>query len=608
MADENQGTPLFVESPTATILVDPEGVIVDANPMALKTLARSRRRVVGEPLLGFVQKEDRRRARDLFQKVLMGRGHTWTARINRGDGVPRVQTLRAVPLMNGAGPRGILLFARDLQAGTEGKPEAVQLQTLLENLPEQFSVVLDQKGRIRYSSGLSRTHFIDDLESLGVPFRDFLDDDELSVRALESMLEAVSGGEDWAGTQWHARKDGSSFPAQVFASPYRDPRTGRTRGALVVGRDASLVHRWRERAETAEPLASVGKLVAAIGRELKESLDRVGASLDRREDEGWEESGIEEVREEIRSMERFLGHLETFAGKPGIERKKVSLSGILQRSLEAVQDRARESGVIIETAVSPGLPDAWADAEGLTRVLDALLENALDALEEEGEGGELDLSVTRRSNSLLLKMVNAGSAVKPEWMQRIFDPFFTTRPGRTGLGLAVARGVVQSHGGRIWAESPSPGTLGVSVEIPLEPPETRLPFRPVPLTLARSRSILVVDDDEAIRATLRAFLEKVGFEVREAWSGRSALAQLTTGRRPELVLTDLRMDDGSGYWFLNALKKDFPELVARTIIITGDTRVEAATELARETGCPLIRKPFELPRLLDTIDEVSLQT
>jgi PAS domain S-box-containing protein len=609
MAGTSQPTPLFSESPLATLLVDKEGVVLDANAVALKTLARPRARVVGEPLLGFVIQEDRQRARDLFQLVLGGRGQSWTTRIKRGDGVPRAQGLRAVPLGNGSGIQGILIFARDLGGGSEGRPDSIQLQTLLENLPEQFVVVLDRQGRIRYSSGLGRTHYLADVKSLGKPYQELLSEDTQAARSLTSLLEETSRGQDWAGTIWHQRKDGSTFPAQVFASPYLDHRTGRVHGALVVGRDASLVHRWRERAETAEPLANVGKLVASIGKELTTGLDRIRtalggpAALD-----GGGTGGLDlgKLSEEVERMGGFLEKLEEFSKKGDVKKEEVPFGEVLQAVLSELKDRIRDGGAKIKRSLPSDLPSVWGDGDGLRKVVEAVLENAVDALEESG-GGDLEVSLQRKSQALVLKVSNGGSKVRSDWLQEIFEPFFTTRPGRAGLGLSVAKGVVLGHGGRIWAESPEPETLRITVEIPVEPPESRIPFRPVPLTLARARSILVVDDDEAIRQALRVFLEKVGFEVREAWSGRSALAQLTTGRPPELVITDLRMDDGSGYWFLEALKRDFPKLVAKTIIITGDTRAEAAGELAEKTGCPLIRKPFDLSYLLEVIDEVSLK-
>jgi CheY-like chemotaxis protein len=123
--------------------------------------------------------------------------------------------------------------------------------------------------------------------------------------------------------------------------------------------------------------------------------------------------------------------------------------------------------------------------------------------------------------------------------------------------------------------------------------------------LSHNQAILVVDDEEAIRLSMRRFLEKVGYDVREAWSGRSALAQITGGRPPDLVLTDLRMRDGSGFWFLEELERDFPDLLRKTVILTGDPDHAEVKRLVARTGCPVVGKPVELPDLLELLDEVT---
>jgi CheY-like chemotaxis protein len=151
------------------------------------------------------------------------------------------------------------------------------------------------------------------------------------------------------------------------------------------------------------------------------------------------------------------------------------------------------------------------------------------------------------------------------------------------------------------------GWTVVVAELPYRAPDSTVRFRPVPLALTRTRSVLVVDDEDAVRVGIRRFLEKVGFEVREAWSGRSALAQITVSKPPELVLTDLKMSDGTGAWFLDQLSRDFPDILRHTVIVTGDTDHTEVRRLVRETGCPVLRKPLELPQLLDVLDEVALR-
>jgi CheY-like chemotaxis protein len=117
--------------------------------------------------------------------------------------------------------------------------------------------------------------------------------------------------------------------------------------------------------------------------------------------------------------------------------------------------------------------------------------------------------------------------------------------------------------------------------------------------------VLVVDDEEELRRSVRRFLEKVGYDVSEAWSGRSAIAQITAGHPPEVMVTDLRMSDGSGSWLLHQISQDFPELLKRTIILTGDPDEPSIANVVRSTGCSVLSKPVDFPDLLEALDQVA---
>jgi CheY-like chemotaxis protein len=209
-------------------------------------------------------------------------------------------------------------------------------------------------------------------------------------------------------------------------------------------------------------------------------------------------------------------------------------------------------------------------------------------------------------DGVVFRITNSSALLPEEWLGEIFDPFFTTKEGRPGLGLAVAQGMVRAHDGRLWAEMPEPGSLRISLELPKEAPDRVREFRPVPLNLSRARRVLLVDDHEVRRLGTRGFLEKLGYEVREAWSARSAVAEITNGQLPEIVITDLKVSDGSGSWFLEELGRLAPRLIPRTVLLAGDPDYEAADEFSRGLGCSVVRKPVEPTQLLEVLDAVSV--
>ena len=145
----------------------------------------------------------------------------------------------------------------------------------MENLPGQFLLTTDKAGKIRFSSGLGRTHFRDNSSVLGKHYRILIGGERDGEQTLDELLREVCSGRPWAGMQWHSREDGQRFPVEVFASPHRDPESGRIVGALIVGRDISSQQRWRDRAEISEPLAQIGQLSSRIAREMEAGLDRL---------------------------------------------------------------------------------------------------------------------------------------------------------------------------------------------------------------------------------------------------------------------------------------------------------------------------------------------
>ncbi len=603
---------LFDQSPTPVLILNTEGQVVDLNRQAGKALAVEAERLRGRPVLASVIPEDRARVKEIFLDVLGGEVREWTTRFKRGDGVTRVQRVKAVPLEGASGCEGILMFTRDLTESREGRPETFQLQTLLENLPGQFVVVLDRDGRIRYSSGLSRTHFRDDVATVGAAYQELLEDGAENLRRFTEMLHAVTeDGDHWGGTHWHRRVDGTPFPVQVFAAPYLNPRDGRVLGALLAGRDVGVEYDWRSRAERAERLAHIGGLVVSIAREVQDALGRMECELDSLDHRYGNGTGVtDRARARVFRLTSFVGALREFARDVRIARAAVSLDEAGREALARIEERAGAAAIRVVLESPDDLPQVHADVRHVGRVLDILLENAVESIEARDDGvhgGMVRITFTAGPESVVIHVADTGPGVDPQLRGRLFHPFFTTKSGRAGLGLSVARGLVEAHGGRMWMDAPADRTTVFSAEFPYRSPEAALRFRPVPLALTRTRSVLVVDDEDAVRRSIRRFLEKVGYEVREAWSGRSALAQITVGSPPELVITDLRMSDGSGYWFLEQLAEDFPDLLRRTVVVTGDTDHAEVSRLSRVTGCPVMRKPVELPDLLELLDEVALR-
>lgn len=128
------------------------------------------------------------------------------------------------------------------------------------------------------------------------------------------------------------------------------------------------------------------------------------------------------------------------------------------------------------------------------------------------------------------------------------------------------------------------------------------------LTISRAKpspAVLVIDDDASMRAAVRRFLEREGYRVEESTSGREALTQLREGASVRLIVTDLKMKDGSGGWLLAQLGYEFPTLLPRTLVVSGDADGAAAAHVVARWRCPILPKPFGAAELIDALQELE---
>jgi CheY-like chemotaxis protein len=291
------------------------------------------------------------------------------------------------------------------------------------------------------------------------------------------------------------------------------------------------------------------------------------------------------------------------------------------------------------------------DRAGLEQVVTNLLVNAAHAAGTVG-GGHVWLTGSRVGSRYLIVVEDDGPGISSAIMPHIFEPFFTTKPlGQgTGLGLSVSLGIVEQYGGTLRASDLGVGGDGEAdrgkgarfvVELPVSPfaeyaeaeldmPQTApaapgpveraavLPpavaDAPVgsPITLSPADTelagemaacgcrVLVVDDEDVIRRSMRRYLERRGCKVDEAPNGEAALAMLLgpDARDPyDMVICDLNMPRMSGMALHERLEREAPHILDVFVIATGDVVAQAAAEFLERTRCPVLEKPFELRKL-----------
>jgi two-component system, LuxR family, sensor kinase FixL len=213
----------------------------------------------------------------------------------------------------------------------------------------------------------------------------------------------------------------------------------------------------------ASRLALVGELVASIAHEINQPLTSIvtnaAAGLLQLEREAPSDRVLElrdilgDIRDEGRLAAGVVERLRSLSAKRQLERRALNLNEIAFDTLRLVGGDARRRGVTISTDLVPSLPAVEADRISLQQVMLNLLLNAMDALDHETEAQRRVTVRTRRVDDWVeVAVSDTGRGIPAERLPKLFDAFFTTKADGLGLGLSIARSIVEWHGGRIWAE------------------------------------------------------------------------------------------------------------------------------------------------------------
>jgi CheY-like chemotaxis protein len=235
------------------------------------------------------------------------------------------------------------------------------------------------------------------------------------------------------------------------------------------------------------------------------------------------------------------------------------------------------------------------NAAELREVLVNLVFNAVDAMPE---GGTITLSSSSDGKTGTVQVRDTGVGIPASHQARVFDPFFTTKgPSASGLGLSASYGIVSSHQGTITVESEPGRGAAFTVSLPVADRLAGQKLTDAAGAVARRR-VLLIDDDDLVRDSVRHLLESQGHEVFTAAGGPAGL-ELLGRQEVDLVVTDLGMPEMSGWEVADRVKDAFPEL--RVVMITGWGAQLEAEKVRQHRIDAVLTKPFKANELFRTI-------
>jgi two-component system sensor histidine kinase HydH len=205
-----------------------------------------------------------------------------------------------------------------------------------------------------------------------------------------------------------------------------------------------------------ERLATVGNLAAAVAHEIRNPLSAVSMGLQRLRAEFEPAEGeeyrriVDLVQGEVRRLNAIVEEFLSLARPIQLRPEPVPVAALLDEVRRLVEPQAGRAGIVVERTIPDALPALRADRDRIKQVLLNLVLNAIDAMPS---GGRLTMGGAASGTAVTLTVTDTGSGIPPELLPRVFEPYVTTKTKGLGLGLAIARRIVDAHGGRIEAES-----------------------------------------------------------------------------------------------------------------------------------------------------------
>ncbi len=519
--------------------------------------------------------------------------------------------------------------AQLIEANVQLQKEAEQrlraegrFRVLVEGVRDYAIFMLDQNGVItNWNPGAQRIKGYSEDEIVGKHFSVFYTDqdkaDSVPVRALETA--AREGKFETEGLR--VRKDGSQFWANVVINAIRDP-DGELIGFAKITRDITerreaqvALQRAQEQLAQSQKMEGIGQLTGGVAHDFNNLLTIIIGNLETAQRTSSTSQDAERLTRSLdyamRGAQRAASltqRLLAFSRRQPLEPNATDLSRLIGNMSELFR-RTLGENIAIETVLNGGLWRVLVDQNQLEVSLLNLAVNSRDAMPN---GGKLTIETANvfldesyaatqaevvPGQYVVISVTDTGSGMSKETLSKAFEPFFTTKDiGQgTGLGLSQVYGFVKQSGGnvKIYSE-PGQGTT-VKIYLPrLHSDEAADPSDDPSMHAPKgsaNHTILVVEDEDDVRAYTSGIVSELGYRVLEAPNGAAALQVLE--RHPEIALlfTDVGLPGGmNGRQLADAARKARPDL--KVLFTTGYARNAIVHDGRLDPGVALLPKPF----------------
>lgn len=581
---------------------------------------------LGEGWQQLLHPDDRERARAAWNlAVTSGNPYQVDYRLRRGDGAYRWHLAQGLPVRNDEGQIVKWLgTCTDIESQKRAEEE-LRLRDRALQAVSQGVLITDPRQPdnpiVFASPSFEKLTGYPKEESIGRNCR-FLQGPETDADTVAEVREAIRADRPCSVELLNYRKDGASFWNALSISPVHG-EDGTVTHFVGTQVDVTERKRMEEQLRQSQKMEAVGQLAGGVAHDFNNLLTVINGYGEVLLDRLKPDDPLRElVTEMTRAGERAAAltrQLLAFSRKQVLAPTVLDLNAVVV-DLEKMLRRVIGEDIRLVTSLQPHIGHVKIDRGQMEQVILNLAVNARDAMPR---GGQLLLQTravewdendtrghanTKPGSYIVLTIRDSGHGMTPEVQARIFEPFFTTKgPGKgTGLGLATVYGIVQQSGGSIEVSSqPNAGTA-FTIYLPRvdrairSSKSSHLGVR----TVSRgSETILLVEDEDAIRSLSKLVLQQSGYTVLEAGNADEALQ--TAQRHKEtihLLVTDVVMPDLGGRELAERLMALHPEM--RVLYVSGYTDDAIVRHGVSEEKIHFLQKPFTPQALAVTVREV----
>ncbi len=499
----------------------------------------------------------------------------------------------------------------------------LSLQAAALNAADDAMVITDRAGTLVWvNRAFTRLTGYSANEAIGKNPRSLLNSGRHDASFYDEMWKTLLDGRVWRGHLTNRRKDGTTYVEDQAITPVTNGN-GEVTHFVSLKRDLTEPNRLEAQFLQAQKMEVVGRLAGGIAHDFNNLLTVINGTaelaLGDLPPQHPVRADFERIKESGDRAAALTRQLLAFSRKQLTRREPVDL-GVLLTNFCGVLQRLIGEDVRLVVSADSTLAMVPADPSQIEQVVLNLAVNARDAMPR---GGQLTLearnvhldeafaathSGVKAGPHVMLAVEDTGTGIAPETMARIFEPFFTTKEAGkgTGLGLATVYGIVQQSGGTVWVESEIGHGTRFLIYLPSAPaPEggEAAATRDTPTPVTGHETVLLVEDEDAVRDLATRILHAAGYTVLAARDGNSAFERLQTGGADvEMIITDVVLPGPGGREFAERASQLRPGIPV--LYTSGHTDDLVMAHGVGHNQLLFIPKPFTVAGLTNKVRDV----